>query len=125
MLTKRQERALIQQNAREVNEHYLAEERKARGEYYTHKIIALLGAVIITRGDMQLTWARLASELMDKRDRNDPPRWIYQMWLKDHPPLQAIFWTLFGPDSHSLARYFDHGCVPEWAKESKWTRRGK
>ena len=37
--------------------------------------------------------------------------------------LQAIFWTIFGPDSHSLVRYFDHGKVPTWAKETEWTRK--
>jgi hypothetical protein len=44
-------------------------EGRGRYEWYTEKIINTLGAVVRTRGDMQLIWAKHASDLMHKRDR--------------------------------------------------------
>lgn len=126
-MTKRQERALIRQNAKECAAVEREIERRNLWEYYTQKIIVLLDAVTRTRGSIQLVWAMKASELMDKRSSYATP-WFVKAREKDSFPgniLQAIFWCWFGPDSHSLVRYFDHGCVPQWAKETRWTRRGK
>ena len=125
MLTKRQERALIRQNAKECAAIEREIERRNLWEYYTQKIIVLLDASILaTNLGIKLMWASKASDLLAKRDAYETPDFI-----KARKPrlnlFQAIFWTLFGPDSHSLSRYFDHGCVPQWAKESKWTRKGK
>ena len=124
MLTKRQERALIRQNAKECAAIEREIERRNLWEYYTQKIIVLLDASILaTNLGIKLIWASKASDLLAKRDAYETPDFI-----KARKPrlnlFQAIFWTLFGPDSHSLSRYFDHGHVPEWAKESKWTRKG-
>ena len=115
-MRKCQERRLIRQNAREV-------ERRNLWEYYTLKIIAIADVVTRTRGEMMLIYARHLSELMDKRDRYESPWWVKPRFPGN--VFQAIFWAMFGPDSHSLVRYFDHGQVPRWAKESKWTRKGK
>jgi len=37
--------------------------------------------------------------------------------------LQAIFWTIFGPDSHSLVRYSTPSKVPTWTEENRWKRK--
>ena len=43
-------------------------ERKRMWDYYTSRLILILGATSRTRGDMQLIWARHASAIIDKRE---------------------------------------------------------
>jgi len=86
MLTKRQERALIRQNANECADHAQSPPQnrkyallqamtiaritdKEKWDYYTAKLLLLLEPVRKTRGSMQLIWARHASEIMKIRDK--------------------------------------------------------
>ena len=120
-MTKRQERALIRQNAIECAAVEREIERRNLWEYYTQKIIVLLDAGL-RAPKMACIYFLHVSELLAKRDDYDTP-WFIKARQPRLSLFQAIFWTLFGPDSHSLSRYFDHGHVPEWAKESRWTRK--
>lgn len=156
MLSRRQQKRLITQNAQEVAEHdritgddwsRLAEilaqaegltgKQRTRYEELTRKCYVLIHAATEASREHRHRWCWLwtqkANELFDIRDaltieQAESPSELPLGIVPRQPRLtifQVIFWTLCGPDSHSLSRYFDHGHVPEWAKESKWTRRGK
>jgi hypothetical protein len=114
----------------------LAEPQRTRFEELTRKCYVLIHAACVASEEHRYRWAWLwtqkANELFDLRDnltieKAAAPDGL-PLGIVPHSPwltlFQAILWTLFGPDSHSLVRYFDHGHVPQWAKESKWTRKG-
>ena len=115
----------------------LTGERKTRYEELTRKCYVLIHATTKAYAEHRYRWAWLwdkkSTELFDMRDaltveQARAPAELPLGIIPHQPKLsisQVIFWSLFGPDSHSLVRYFDHGHVPQWAKESRWTRRGK
>ena len=154
MLSRRQQKRLITQNAQEVAEHdritgddwsRLAEilaqaegltgKQRTRYEELTRKCYVLIHAATEASREHRHRWCWLwtqkANELFDLRDKltiaqaEAPSELPLGIIAHKHTVFQAIFWNLFGPDSHSLVGYFNHGHVPQWAKESKWTRKGK
>jgi hypothetical protein len=154
MFSRRRIHALMAQNAREVAEHdrngddwsalaqlrasieNLPPEKATRFEELTRKCYVLIHAANKASVEHRCRWAWLwtqkANELFDIRNSLTIEQAESELdpviAVKDHFAghlFKAIVWCLFGPDSHSLVRYFDHGQVPQWAKESKWTRKGK
>ena len=156
MLSRRQQKRLITQNAQEVAEHdritgddwsRLAEilaqaegltgKQRTRYEELTRKCYVLIHAATEASREHRHRWCWLwtqkANELFDLRDKltiaqAEAPSELPLVIVAHQPRFtvfQAIFWTLFGPDSRSLIRYFDHGHVPKWAEENRWTRKGK
>ena len=136
MLNKRQIKRLITQNAQEVAEHdritgddwsRLAEilaqaegltgKQRTRYEELTRKCYVLIHAATEASREHRHRWCWLwtqkANELFDLRDKLT----IAQAEAPSELPLgivpnrisHGIFWTLFGPDSHSAVRYWNHG----------------